>query len=190
MCSWCWGFAPAHDAVFKSLPSDITPRRVLGGLAPDSDQPMSDDMRAYLQDTWRRIEQTVPGTKFNFAFWKESQPRRSTYPACRAVIAARHQGSEYDEEMTRAIEHAYYLHARNPSDEDTLIDLAGEIGLDTVVFTLALRSEEVDKALRDEIAFARRIDADGFPSLILEDEGRLTRIPICYTDAEPMLAAL
>jgi len=33
--------------------------------------------------------------------------------------------------MTARIQQAYYLEARNPSDNDTLVDLAADIGLDT-----------------------------------------------------------
>jgi hypothetical protein len=40
----------------------------------------------------RRIERSVPGTKFNFEFWSRCRPRRATYPACRAVIATYKSG--------------------------------------------------------------------------------------------------
>jgi putative protein-disulfide isomerase len=55
-------------------------------------------------------------------------PRRSTYAACRAVIAARRQNPGYEEKMILAIQQAYYLEARNPADSHTLIELASEIG--------------------------------------------------------------
>ena len=87
---------------------------------------MAPQMREYLQQTWRRIQQRIPGSQFNFDFWTSCEPRRSTWPACRAVIAAREQGAENDERMTRAIQEAYYLRARNPSDEAVLVTLAGE----------------------------------------------------------------
>ena len=60
----------------------------VGGLAPDSDEPMPLDMQQFLQQTWHRIEQQL-GTKFNHDFWHTAQPRRSTYPACRAVLVAK-----------------------------------------------------------------------------------------------------
>ena len=73
--------------------------------------------------------------KFNYDFWKKCRPRRSTYPACRAVIAARKQKNKFDMEMTLSIQKAYYLHARNPSDYETLIELAEEIGADKNKFS-------------------------------------------------------
>ena len=92
---------------------------MLGGLAKDSDEPMPTQTRSYVIENWRRIEQTVPGTVFNYDFWQSCQPRRSTYPACRAVIAARQQGDpadKLDRAMAEAIQDAYYRRARNLSD--------------------------------------------------------------------------
>ena len=95
----------------------------MGGLAPDIDRPMHQDLQDTIRGIWRTIQRTVPGTEFNFGFWESGHPRRSTYPACRAVIAARHQGN-YEVAMIDGIQRAYYLHARNPSYDATLIALA------------------------------------------------------------------
>jgi hypothetical protein len=40
MCSWCWGFDPVLRELVSSLPEGVAVRRLLGGLAPDSDEPM------------------------------------------------------------------------------------------------------------------------------------------------------
>jgi predicted DsbA family dithiol-disulfide isomerase len=44
MCSWCWAFRPAFMALHARLPKVLTLRRVVGGLAPDNDQPMPEEM--------------------------------------------------------------------------------------------------------------------------------------------------
>ena len=91
MCSWCWGFRPAWLQVIDAVSERVEIRYVLGGLAPDTDKPMPPSMQAHLQQTWRRIQQDIPGTQFNFDFWTRCSPSRSTYPACRAIIATRMQ---------------------------------------------------------------------------------------------------
>ena len=90
MCSWCWGYRPTAELLFADLPKDIVRENVLGGLAPDSDEPMSDELLQRIPKHWRTIREML-GTEFNFDFWTECAPRRSTYPACRAVIAASFQ---------------------------------------------------------------------------------------------------
>jgi len=187
MCSWCFGFEPTRQRLFTALDPEISVRRVLGGLAPDSDEPMPEAMREGLQQTWRHIEQVIPGTRFNFDFWTRCAPRRSTYPANRAVIAARAQGDEFDPAMTARIQQAYYREAHNPSDDATLIELAADIGLDTDDFAACLGSETTRQQLEREIRYAHSIGANGFPSLIVETGQGLRRIGLNYNDADAML---
>lgn len=187
MCSWCWGFDPTRRAILAGLPADMSVRRLLGGLAPDSDQPMPEGMRAGLQQTWQRIATMIPGTRFNFDFWKNNTPRRSTYPANRAVIAARLQDESADPAMTAAIQRAYYLEARNPSDNSTLIELAGEIDLDRERFAADLTAASTHAALLDEIGQARALGIDSFPSLAVINAGKLRHIRLDYLDPEAML---
>jgi putative protein-disulfide isomerase len=97
MCSWCWAFRPTLLKLREALPAGIEFEQLLGGLAPD--------------------------TQFNFDFWHQTQPRRATYPACRAVLAARRLNPAMENPMILAIQQAYYLQARNPSDDALLIQL-------------------------------------------------------------------
>lgn len=151
---------------------------------------MATEMRERLQATWRRIEQTVPGTRFNFAFWTSTSPRRATWPACRAVLAARAQGEEMGEAMLVAIQHAYYLQARNPSDNDTLITLAREIGLNVDVFSRALIAPSTQALLLQEIAEAETLGVDSYPSLVLAINGSRWPVPVDYNSAENMLETI
>jgi putative protein-disulfide isomerase len=190
MCSWCWAFRPAMADLLRRLPEGITHSRLLGGLAPDSDLPMPEEMRASLQATWRRIQEKLPETRFNFDFWTRNTPRRSTYPACRAVIAARTLDNTKDEEMTFAIQQAYYLQARNPSENATLTALAGEIGLDRDVFREALENPSTQHQLTSEIEQTTRMGARSFPSLVLQDGQSLWPVAVDYHGAGNMLETL
>lgn len=182
MCSWCWGFRPTWEKIRANLPEDITVKYLLGGLAPDSDIPMPVNMQKDIAGYWRKIQQHIPGTQFNFDFWEKCQPRRSTYPACRAVIAARKQNPEIEQAMIKGIQKAYYLNARNPSDNDTLIDIAESLGLDKNSFTNDLDSQETQHSLLKETEFSRSIGAQGFPSMILDKNGHYFAVPLDYND--------
>lgn len=190
MCSWCWAMVPVLKQLLERLPPEIEVRRLLGGLAPDTDEPMPDELREMVQGSWRRIQQHLPATELNFAFWTECTPRRATYAACRAVIAARRQGAHWELPMNTAIQRAYYTQARNPSDDATLIALAGEVGLGVAVFREALRSASVQQELEAEIARARAMDVESFPALVFEDSRGYRPIPIDYRDPAPMLQAI
>ena len=168
MCSWCYGFRPVFGQLCRELEGRLAVSRLLGGLAPDSADPMPDEMQRHLQDTWRRIQQRIPGTSFNFGFWKSCRPRRSTWPACRAVIAARQLDATLEVPMIEAIQRAYYREARNPSDDDTLIALAGDLGLDATAFAAQLDAPDTHEQMAREIARARQIGANSFRETLIE----------------------
>jgi putative protein-disulfide isomerase len=190
MCSWCWAFRPTLARLHATLPPGIRFERLLGGLAPDDAAPMPAHLRRDLQQTWRRIQQRVPGTAFNFDFWERCRPRRSTWPACRAVIATRRQAPAREEDMILAIQQAYYLQARNPSDTSTLVELAGEIGLDAARFLDDFDDPASVQALLEEITQAQRLGATSFPSLVLLRAESRWPVPVDYQDAGAMLGLI
>jgi len=174
----------------RELPDRVNIEYLLGGLAPDTNAPMPEPMRQSIRQTWRRIQAEIPGTQFNFDFWEHCVPRRSTYAACRAVIAARQQSSDAGFRMLFAIQEAYYLHARNPSDTEVLIDLASQLALDTDIFSAALQSEQTQSDLLDEFGERDRLGAHSFPSLYLEQGNQSQRVPIEYVDADRLFGRL
>lgn len=187
MCSWCWGYRPTAELLFAGLPKNISRENILGGLAPDSDEPMSVELRKAIPGHWQRI-QDMFGTEFNFDFWTNCEPRRSTYPACRAVIAAANQQQEA--EMILAIQRAYYLRAKNPSDTETLVTLARELNLDSNRFKTDLRSLDTESELQRQVAFARSSPINGFPALALNTGSRLGRVRLDYRDHNTTLRHL
>jgi putative protein-disulfide isomerase len=187
MCSWCWGFSTTYSKFINQLDDNIIVTRLLGGLAPDNDLPMPEDVRIMIQSAWHTIEETIPGKKFNFNFWLLNTPRRSTHIACRAVIAARQQGPQFDRLMTEAIQTAYYLDARNPSELTILLNLADKIGLNVDKFKKTINSSTTQQRLLSEIQQVRRLHVTSFPSLVLEQPESLNLISIDYNDEKPML---
>ncbi|WP_348709047.1 DsbA family protein [uncultured Pseudoalteromonas sp.] len=181
MCSWCWGYRETWLKLQAALGDKLAIDYKVGGLAPDSDEPMPIDMQQFLQQTWLRIEQQL-GTPFNHEFWHTAKPRRSTYPACRAVIVARQH--EKEQEMLYAIQKAYYLNAQNPSDISTLVLLAEQIGLEKSTFIKEIESENIHSLLMAEINQARSLPIQGFPSLVIENKGNYHAIPVNYLDWE------
>lgn len=167
MCSWCWGFRTQLRLIEEALPN-LSVQLVLGGLAPDSEEPMPEEMRAYVQQAWDAVEETT-GAAFDRGFWDGRNPdiRRSTYPSCRAVVLARREGKEHA--MFDAIQHAYYQEAKNPSNAAVLADCATSVGLgmSREDFLLALDAEETQRELERDFELRRELGANTFPSLAL-----------------------
>ncbi len=159
-------------------------------MAPDSDEPMSNELKATIPSYWRRIQEHIPGTEFNYDFWEACEPRRSTYPACRAVLTAKAMDPGKEKAMILGIQQAYYLQAKNPSDESTLIDVAESIGLNKTTFAEQLNSQATNQAFAEQLQLTFDIDARSFPSLILRRGKQVYRIPHDYNSVEANVSAI
>ncbi|WP_297326060.1 DsbA family protein [Nitrosomonas sp.] len=190
MCSWCYAFSRSWTALQKDLPKDIQVVYLVGGLAPDTTEPMPPATQKMVQQAWQRIEQTVAGVQLNWDFWSRNTPMRSTYPACRAVLAARKQRAEAAPEMVRAIQTAYYQNAQNPSLPETLQACAAEIGLDMAVFSDDLTSTEIESELQHEMQLARSMNVHSYPSLRLVHKDFMFPIAVDYLNHRTMLDAI
>ncbi|WP_394808063.1 DsbA family protein [Nitrosomonas sp.] len=190
MCSWCYAFGQSWSALQQDLPRDMEIVYLVGGLAPDTTELMPLAPQKMVQQAWQRIEQTVPGVHFNWDFWSRNTPIRATYPACRAVLAAKKQRTEAEPEMIRAIQTAYYQQAKNPSLPETLQACAREIGLNEEVFIEDLTSPAIESELQHQIQLARSMDVYSYPSLRLVHNSTVFPIAIDYLDHRTMLGEI
>ena len=188
MCSWCYGFDRSLQGLRAQLPESIQLQKVLGGLAADSTEPMPAELQQQIQAGWRRIEARMPWVQFNFDFWSQNTPIRSTYPACRAVLAAADFGQDYAEQMNREIQQLYYQAAKNPALESVLLEAAVNIGLDKQAFLSVYQSPVIEADLQADLALRDKLRVSAYPSLCLEtDSGSVWPIGLDYNDANIML---
>lgn len=187
MCSWCWAYRPVLLSLRENFPEEISWQNVLGGLASDNEEPMPEQTRQMVQAHWREIQTSI-GTEFNFDFWTKCQPRRDTYKASRAVIAATAQDAE--EAMIEAIQKAYYLNARNPSEPETLADLAAELGLNRTLFVEDSGSLQTATEFQRQLLLRRQLNVWSFPSLVLQQPSRTTAIKHDYQGYQTSLSEI
>ncbi len=192
MCSWCWAFSGPWRRLTGSLDPVIEVRYVMGGLAPDDEAPMAESMRRAISETWRTIERRT-GAQFNHEYWQVNTPRRSTYPACRAVVAAGMLAEDGRPRMIEAIQRAYYLEARNPSLDSVLVDVAADAGFDRDAFAAMAADERVFEAFGADLELSRRFGVQGFPTVIAEGRAaggppRYGLLASGYCDADSLAA--
>ena len=184
MCSWCYAFKKSYDELINLLPNNIEVVNIVGGLAKETNEIMPKQMQESIENIWYEIEQRT-GTKFNHDFWRVCKPKRSTYPACKAVLCAKEQNME--NEMINAIQKAYYLEAKNPSDVDTLLDLAKNLNLDFDKFKNDLKGDYSQKLLEDDLEKRNKLKAFSFPTLLLQYKKEIYPIQIDFKNSKNML---
>lgn len=187
MCSWCYAFDKVLRQLETNLPQSIKLEKIVGGLAADSTTPMPESLAKMIQANWHKIEQTVPHVQFNFDFWTNNQPIRSTYPSCRAVLAAKKQSVDFENKMIHQIQWAYYQNAENPSLDTTLINCAKQIDLDEQLFTSDYKSQAINDQLLQQINFVNSLGISTYPSLCLEVGGHFFILNIDYIDANNVI---
>ncbi|MFO8024916.1 DsbA family protein [Thiohalophilus sp.] len=184
MCSWCWGFRPVWSQVKAALKDKVDVVYVAGGLAPDSDEPMEPEVCDYLQKTWHRISEQC-GVEFNFEFWTQNTPVRSTWPSCRATLVAREYGREVA--LYERIQRFYYQEAGNPSDYASLYDLGEELGIPRETFIERIHSEDIERQLQEEMTLAESLGVRGYPGVVLTIGDQIHFIRHSYTDVDANL---
>jgi len=187
MCSWCYAFDSVLKKIESNLPQSVNIIKIVGGLAADSMEPMPEPLASMIQTNWKGIEKTVPHIQFNFDFWNLNQAIRSTYPSCRAVLAAKQQSPHFENKMITQIQWAYYQNAENPSLNRTLINCATRIGLDNKSFIADYNSKLVNDKLQQQIQFSRQLGVSTYPSLVLEIDNQISRLSIDYNDADAVI---
>jgi putative protein-disulfide isomerase len=188
MCSWCYAFRESLAILKQQLPPQVTFYNVLGGLAADSVEPMAESMQHMIQQSWQKIEYTIPSIHFNFDFWKNNIPTRSTYPACRAVLVA--QQYQRATKMVAQIQYAYYQNAQNPSDIKVLIECAQKIGLNIIKFEQDLLSDMIEQKLQQQLDLCSDLNITSFPSLRLKIHGHIHLVEIQYRDPHIILKTI
>jgi putative protein-disulfide isomerase len=168
MCAWCYGFQPELEA-FMDKHASLEVDWIMGGLAPDSHLPMGEPLKQSIASYWYEIEKTTQVT-FNHDYWMLNTPYRSTYPACRAVISADSLRSQGAQQMVKAIQSAYYLDAKNPSLEETLVACAGSMGLERESFLDVFHSEETEQRFQQHLHLTQQLQVGGFPALFFCDD--------------------
>lgn len=72
--------------------------------------------------------------------------------------------------MAKAIQSAYYLEAKNPSLEATLVDCASSIGITANQFIEVFKSASTEQQFEQHLTLAHQLQVTGFPALFYIDE--------------------
>ncbi|MCQ0987483.1 DsbA family protein [Jiella marina] len=189
MCSWCWGFAPVIDKIAQTYP-DLAVRLVLGGLRPFTQTPMDDAQKATIRDHWRHVEE-ASGQPFDYTFFERDGFVYDTEPAARAVVAARRIDPARTFALKMRIARAFYAENRDVTQEPILIDLAGEVGLETNAFAFALTDDATREETLADFAVSQSSGVTGFPTLVAgpdpDHHDRYVAITIGYRPPEFVL---
>ncbi len=176
MCSWCWGFAPALEALTARHP-ELSLELIPGGLRPGpAAQPLNDALRGYLRHTWAAV-QKASGQPFAWSFLDRDAFVYDTEPAARAQLAVRAVAPQQEFAYFKALQSGFYAHGRDITQVEVQIELARQCGVDESALATELRTADLGQRTVAQYRRVKSMGVRGFPTLLLM-EGDRPR-PVC-----------
>ena len=175
MCSWCWGFSPAIEALRETYHDRLKIALVLGGLRPGTTAPMTAAARDETLHHWQQVH-ARSGQPFRFDGALPDGFIYDTEPASRAVVTAGGLDPSTIFAMFQAIQTAFYAEGRDVTQPAVLAELAAGLGIDAAAFQHAFDSDAARTRTQAHFAHSRKAGVRGFPTLILQRGEQLDRI--------------
>lgn len=177
MCSWCYGFSPVMQALYKKFKDRVNVTMRMGGLHPGNDYIVDERYRDFLIGHWKEVGHRT-GQIFSFKNLEELGWVYDTEKACRAIIVFRKFKPEDQFAYFAKIQEGFYRYDKDPHDPLTFAHAAETFGVDVEAFVERYNDPESSRETWDEFSWARSLGINGFPTVLVRDGdkyGALTR---------------
>jgi len=167
MCSWCWGFAPALEALDSRY--GIPLRVVMGGLRTGSQaELMGEQARQQLADYWQGVAQRT-GQPFTTASLERDGWSYDTEPSCRAVVVMREMAPRQTLRWVARLHRAFYVEGVDITDISVFPGLVDGFDVEPDRFARLLADDAMVEQTQQDFAEAARYGVAGFPTLLFRD---------------------
>jgi predicted DsbA family dithiol-disulfide isomerase len=176
VCPWCALGATALEQAIENLAGEVyveltyKPFELNPEMPAEGEHAIKHMMRKYgrtAEEVASRNEMIVShGQAIGFQFDLEKRSHfYNTFDAHRLLFWAAQEGRQV--ELKKALLRAYFTEGQNPSDRETLIRLATEVGLDTARAREVLASGEFANEVRELETYYRDHGITSVPAMVL-----------------------
>jgi putative protein-disulfide isomerase len=189
LCGWCYGAAP----LVKAARDVIRVQPHGGGMMTGARrQTVTPQLREFVKQHDERIAQ-LSGQYFGQGYvdglLRDTSAVLDSEPPTAAMLAAEEiAGRGLD--MLAQLQIAHYVEGRQIANLTTLIEVAAALDLDPVAFAKALdrqSGEAVQRHFQETRKLMSTVDAQGFPSFVLETNGVLQVLNISGYLGQPQV---
>ena len=187
LCGWCFGIVDALAAARRELADEVRFEAACGGLVMgERVRPVAQDAD-YLRSGLATVAATT-GRQATPAYvdglLAEGTWVSDSEPSVRAVVVARDTaGDDAALDLSSALSDTLYLDGLAPDDPSVLEQVAGRLGLDGPAFVQRWGSDAAREATRAEMARARALGVQTYPSLLLRTGGGVVPLVAGYASA-------
>lgn len=186
-CGWCYAAAPLI-AIAANHPNIHLELHGGGMLAGSARLHLDDQFRQYILQSDKRIA-AMTGQVFGddyIAMLHQPNIVMDSAPPQTAILAATKQGKGV--EMLKALQKAHYVSGRQIKQPEILSEVAQEIGLNIEQFQkdyAQCAQTETDAHIAQSKQLLGQSGASGFPTLLIEQQGKWLRVPLQNYLGEP-----
>lgn len=186
-CGWCYAAAPLI-AIAANHPNIHLELHGGGMLAGNARLHLDDQFRQYILQSDKRIA-AMTGQVFGddyIAMLHQPNVVMDSTPPQTAILAATKQGKGV--EMLKALQKAHYVSGRQIKQPEVLAEVAQEIGLNIDQFQkdyAQCAQTETDAHIAQSKQLLGQSGASGFPTLLIEQQGKWLRVPLQNYLGEP-----
>ncbi len=181
LCGWCYAAAPLlQDILSSPLRAQFAFEMHAGGLFQR--MPLPAGKRAMIRQADARIAE-ITGQIFGEAYLDGLLAREDTIydslPPIAAILAAGAISPGSEPDMLHAVQNAHYRQGRAIVQENTLADLAQNLGLERESFTNQYQSilkDNILDHLDNTLRLMHEAGAHGFPAFVIQKGHRLERL--------------
>ena len=188
MCSWCYGFSPELQKVKDHYENVLQFEMIMGGLRPYNTETMT-DLKNFLTHHWQEVN-TASGQPFRYDILNETDITYDTEPPCRASVIVREMDPAREFDFFIETQKAFYLENKNLHLVESYIPILNQLGLDRETFIEMFDSESMKVKVRTDFERSSRMGVRGFPTVLLENNGRLTMVVNGYARSEQIIAKI
>jgi predicted DsbA family dithiol-disulfide isomerase len=163
LCPECWALEPFIKKLQIEYGRLFSLRHIVCGKLANLNLTKRRKPKTIAQ-SWEKIASRT-GMSCDGNLWLEN-PISSPYRASLALKAAELQGRKAGIRFLRHLQEVVFLEKQNVSDQNVLIQIAKNVGLDVNEFERDLYSESARKALQCDYKITEEMDVHEIPSLV------------------------
>lgn len=177
MCGWCYAASPLIDILAQTPNFEIIYHP--GGMIPK--RSIEASFRQHIMQADRQITQ-MTNVQFGDAYRARVAGNDDyvvdSYSTTRAFLVGQNMGVDAHKMLT-TIQQAHYLKGEHLHEFAALQKMAASIGLPESEWNekMAASEPEMHKAIQNSHTLMSQWQVSGFPTLIIEKDGKLIRLP-------------
>jgi len=185
MCSWCYGIAPEYTKLLDRFEGELDFELVMGGLRPYNQQTMP-ELKDFLKEHWHEVYERS-GQEFTYDILDDANITYDTEPPSRATVVVRQLDPSKEIEFFKKAQVLFYKENKNMHLTESYFGLLDELGIDKEAFVALFNSDEMKLKIKEDFMRASTLNANSFPTIILQHDGQYYAVAKGYSTADKMI---